>query len=175
MFLNFRNTMKEYFFVILLFICCLRVNGNDGKAATATAAEYRLDERAMPIRYRITLKLEKDFNVTKKYSGNTEIDIEIKESTNSIRLNALALNGLSKDNITIHSLTSSNPLEIEKVNFSAKYEILTIQTKQKLLKNTFYTLNFKSFEGELSENSMHGFYKSTYIKGKDTRYVSTKK
>lgn len=156
--------MKEQFLVLLLFICCLHINGKD-----AEPQEYRLDEKVIPKRYRILLTLKDDFSATKKYSGNTAIDVEIKEPTNTIKLNALALEGLDKNNITISEIASpTTSLVIESVSFSKQYEILTIKTKENLTP-TFYTLNFNHFEGELSENSMHGFYKSTYKKGNQTR------
>ncbi len=113
--------------------------------------KFRLEKYALPKKYEIFIEPDLE---NEKFAGNEKIQIQIKESTNQIKLNSIGLK-IYKPKL----IDSNNNEYIPEINFDNKHEIVEFNFDQEI-KEGAYEL-YLEFSGIL-DNSLRGFYMSTY-------------
>ncbi|XP_017772729.1 PREDICTED: uncharacterized protein LOC108559870 [Nicrophorus vespilloides] len=133
---------------------------------------FRLDEFVKPESYVIELSLKDNFATDKTFTGKTTIVFNVEKETSSIRLHRAEEMDIELANIVLTDDKKAE-IKIEKMTYDAVTEIITLILKGDLVKNTKYSLDFKTFKGKLYED-MYGFYLSTYkLDAKKTETIAT--
>ncbi|KAL6254994.1 hypothetical protein P5V15_014337 [Pogonomyrmex californicus] len=168
--------IKNLLIVILIFAIgnCVPLQ-DDEVVENSERLEFRLPKNIIPIHYDIKLITHFEDNFTT--NGEVNIDIKVREPTNTIALHAL--------NLTIHeSLTEITRKGVNDVNSKSKYipkqhkydeltQILTLQFEE-LLDPETYMLRI-NFDGIILLNKrMRGFYKDFYTDNKGNDVAKNK-
>ncbi|KAI0029430.1 peptidase family M1-domain-containing protein [Vararia minispora EC-137] len=123
-------------------------------APVKTADAYRLPTNVKPTHYDVTIRtdLEKE-----AFEGIVKIQIEVKEATATITLNAAAELQLSP--ATLYVSSSSQPITLSQASFDAGTQRVAYALPEELPANTKAELHV-GFVGKLTD-SMVGYYKSS--------------
>ena len=125
--------------------------------ASQTAPDREiLPGNVIPRHYR--LSLAPDFS-SFKYKGKVDVELDVKESTSSILLNALDLE--------FHSASvksGGNSIKSKNIAFDEDKQIATLDFEDKLSEKDQATLTIE-FTGILNDK-MAGFYRSSYVDSK---------
>ncbi len=120
-----------------------------------------LGTNTIPTNYK--LFIEPNFS-TFKYSGEEEIDVEIKKSTNSIKLNATELTILSAE------LLSGKKIQKCKISYNKKNEEVLLSFEKAVYGKAKLKISFNG----LHNDKMSGFYRSSYnYEGKEHYFMTT--
>ena len=124
--------------------------------------KVRLDSSIVPHSYHLTIIPDMDAFV---FSGNEDIQISINKETKSLTLHA---KDIEVENVRV--IYKKVTQYVQKVNYNPKDETVSFIFKDSIPKGK---LNLKlSFKGIINE-SLRGFYKSSYVLDGDKKHIAT--
>ncbi|KAK4880003.1 hypothetical protein RN001_008149 [Aquatica leii] len=129
----------------------------------------RLPNNIIPIWYNITL--EPNFTLS-IFTGSVSIKLKIVNETQEIVLHAYKLEDIDKEDITINCNNNVNNT-ITKVSTNNKTEFLTIKLSKTITANETCVLNFRHFQGNLSDQFRVGVYLSKYNEEGSEKLLAT--
>ncbi len=124
--------------------------------------KVRLDSSIVPNSYHLTITPDMDAFV---FSGNEDIEISINKETKALTLHA---KDVEVENVRV--IYKKVTQYVQKVNYNPKDETVSFLFKDSIPKGK---LNLKlSFKGIINE-SLRGFYKSSYVLDGDKKHIAT--
>ncbi|XP_070558956.1 aminopeptidase N-like [Ptychodera flava] len=133
----------------------------------------RLPESLVPEHYDIWIKVymdEEEYDRAFTYTGRVSIVLRCDEETSIIKIHAWWLK-VDFDSVVVRHRGNSDEVALQGVKFDETYQFLIIDTEEPLEPTEKYVIEM-SYDGELTEYNLCGFYPSSHKYGKEARWVA---
>jgi len=157
------DDMQGYVMIVGCYTLFYLISGLRGISAETNGQNdimdvFRLPTHTVPISYKLDISPNYDStNNSVSFDGEVDIIISVKSETSEITLN---YKDLDIDVVYVNEKLSKANIDVTDIRYSIKNEQFTIYLESELRVGVEYKIIIE-FHSKV-ENSMNGFYKSTY-------------